>query len=338
MARNAPAPSSTYPLLQRGPGHRWWHPVVGLLLAALGIMVVAPLVLLPVLLVVAALEPGAFSEDVLAAFDVQQHVTPAGLLWLNLSLAAGVPLALLLQRTVHGLPAGTVSSVLGRVRWRFVWLTGVAAVVTLVLTFGLGLLVPEGLPGADSGPGGPPSSTVALALVLLLTTPLQAAGEEYLFRGYLMQAIGAITGGRVLSVIGSALIFAVAHGAQNVPLFVDRFAFGIVAGIAVVVTGGLEAGIAMHVLNNLVALGAALAFGDLTGSLTPTEASWWNLPLTLVQSVVFLALVVWLARRTGVATQTPAAPPELAGPGRSVYSQPSVGGHATRPDNPWGMG
>ena len=37
-----------------------------------------------------------------------------------------------------------------------------------------------------------------------------------------------------------------------------------------ITTGGLEAGIAMHVLNNFLAFGAALAFGDMTTALTPT--------------------------------------------------------------------
>ena len=36
-------------------------------------------------------------------------------------------------------------------------------------------------------------TTVALALIVLFTTPLQAAGEEYAFRGYLLQAVGSLT-------------------------------------------------------------------------------------------------------------------------------------------------
>ena len=61
-----------------------------------------------------------------------------------------------------------------------------------------------------------------------------------------------------------AVLFALAHGlGQSVPIFFDRLAFGLVAGLLVVLTGGLEAGIAMHVLNNWVAFGLTLAFGDM---------------------------------------------------------------------------
>ena len=133
-------------------------------------------------------------------------------------------------------------------------------------------------------------ATVVSALVVLLTTPLQAAGEEYLFRGYLLQAFGSL----FRSTVGgdracTAVLFAFAHGAQNFPLFFDRFAFGLIAGWLVTRTGGLEAGIALHILNNFLAFGLALSFGDLTSTLNVSEVSWWNIVLTLTQSVVYTA-------------------------------------------------
>jgi hypothetical protein len=87
-------------------------------------------------------------------------------------------------------------------------------------------------------------------------------------------------------------------------VFFDRFAFGVVAGTLVIMTGGLEAGIAMHVLNNFLAYGIALAYGDMSSTLNPTGGSWWSIPVTLTQSLVYLALAVWLARRMGLATTT----------------------------------
>ena len=55
---------------------------------------------------------------------------------------------------------------------------------------------PNELSGTPSFPTG---QLLATAIVILLTTPLQALGEEYGFRGYLMQAFGsliALPGGR----------------------------------------------------------------------------------------------------------------------------------------------
>ena len=140
--------------------------------------------------------------------------------------------------------------------------------------------------------------------MVLLLTPLQAAGEEYAFRGYLTQAFGGLLGSRWLAVLGPALLFALAHGAQDLPVFFDRFAFGVVSGVLVIATGGLEAGIAMHVLNNWLAFGLALAFGDMASTLNPTGGSWWSIPVTLTQSLAFLGLTLLAARRMGVATRT----------------------------------
>ena len=57
-------------------------------------------------------------------------------------------------------------------------------------------------------------------------------------------------------------------------------------------TGGLEAGIAMHVLNNFLAFGLALAFSDMGSTLNPTGGTWWSIPVTLTQSLVYLALAL----------------------------------------------
>jgi len=111
-------------------------------------------------------------------------------------------------------------------------------------------------------------------------------------------------------VLVPAVLFALAHGAQDAPIFVDRLAFGVVAGVLVIATGGLEAGIAMHVLNNFLAYGVALAYSDMTTALNPGDGSWWQLPVTLTQSLSYLVVVTWVARRTGLARTTS----ELEGP------------------------
>ena len=79
------------------------------------------------------------------------------------------------------------------------------------------------------------------------------------------------------------------------------------AGLIVILVGGLEAGIALHILNNLLAFGIAIAYDQLDSTLTVSSASWWQLPVTVVQNGVFLVLVLWVARRMGLRNTT--APP-----------------------------
>ena len=236
-------------------------------------------------------------------------LTPVGLVVVCLSLAAAVPIVIATTRLAHGLPGSWIMSVVGRLRWRWLLACIGLAAVALGAALLLALLLPEhGGAAVEGGAANDATDrTVAFALIILLLIPLQAAGEEYAFRGYLTQAVGGLVKGRTgtaMAVAVPALLFALAHGAQDAPVFLDRFAFGIVAGVLVIVTGGLEAGIAMHVLNNWVFFGLSLAFGDIEEALAPVAGTWWLLPGTLVQSLGYLALVAWVARRRQVETST----------------------------------
>jgi membrane protease YdiL (CAAX protease family) len=247
------------------------------------------------------------------------HLTPGGLAYLNLSLAAAIPVAMLVTRVLHQLRPAWLASVRPRIRWRWFGWCLALAVLALVATLIVSAVLPAQGP-SDTKVGGSLnhwSSTMRdYLLVILFLTPLQAAGEEYAFRGYLTQAFGGIFRGRWAAVVIPAFLFALAHGGQDVPVFFDRFAFGLVAGVLVIATGGLEAGIAMHVLNNFVAFGLALAYGDISSTLNATSGSWWNIPVTLTQSLVFLALVLRAARRRNLATRTEA--PDFASPHQAV--------------------
>jgi hypothetical protein len=92
--------------------------------------------------------------------------------------------------------------------------------------------------------------------------------------------------------------------------------FGIVAAWLVIRTGGLEAGIALHVFNNYLAFGLALLFGDMNATLDIGDVSWWNVPVTLTQSLVYAALVAWVAKAMKVQrrTRVPGHPPDQEQP------------------------
>jgi membrane protease YdiL (CAAX protease family) len=299
-----------YHLVQRYVGRwgvpGWWRPVAGLLVGIL-LMLLAQLALLVGFLFF-FLADGGDVDDRLNALSDTSHVTPSLLAYLNLSLAAAIPVALFLTWVFHRLSPGWICSVAGRLRWRWMAVTFLLAFAALVATVIVGSFVPAAGDPADSS-GGLNSWSDTLrdfVVVILLLTPLQAAGEEFAFRGYLTQAFGGLfaplgpMAARAAAVLLPAVLFALAHGAQDAPVFVDRLAFGLVSGILVIATGGLEAGIAMHVLNNFLAYGFALAFSDMTSALNPTGGSWWTLPTTLTQSLVYLALSIWAARRMGV--------------------------------------
>jgi membrane protease YdiL (CAAX protease family) len=235
-----------------------------------------------------------------------ENPTPLGLAYLNVSLASAIPVAFLAIWALHGLRPRWLTSVVPRMRWGYFAVCIGLSVIALIATVIVGLLLPSAGGEQVTGELAPlDEQALQFMLVVLFLTPFQAAGEEYLFRGYLTQAVGALVPprpglrflGRTLAVVIPAFLFALAHGfGQSPPVFFDRFAFGIVAGVLVIATGGLEAAIAMHVLNNFVAFGFAIVLGEMDSAMNPGEASWWILPTTLTQSLVYLVLALVVAR------------------------------------------
>jgi membrane protease YdiL (CAAX protease family) len=225
-------------------------------------------------------------------FDVAEG--PVGFVFGNLLLAAAIPVSVAAVVLAFLRPPGWLMSVTLRLRWRWLavcaaWLTGWALVTTAVW------FLLDGVPST----GG--EDALLLIGLCLLTTPLQAAGEEFLVRGWLSQSIGAWFArpvlGAVVAALASATVFALLHGSQNAWLFGDRFVFGLVASYLVWRTGGLEAAIALHTISNVAAIVPSALEGTLDESLTLTEAPVGTVLLDVVTLLLATALVVWLARR-----------------------------------------
>jgi hypothetical protein len=317
-----PEPREYHQML-RTWNYAWWKPVLGIVLVIVGMMVVAPLLLMPILIGGVMFEEGSFWENFEKAATLEE-VGPAALLYLNLALGSAILVTWAVMRWVHRMRPRWLTSVMPKMRWKLLFIFVGISVVALIAQVIVAVVIEAVMAGSQEvAPTGElnelTATTALLAVIVLLTTPFQAAGEEYVFRGYLMQAIGSLSRSKWLALIVTATLFAVAHGVQNFPLFFDRFMFGLIAGWLVIRTGGLEAGIAMHILNNFVAFGFALLFSDLSSTLNVSEVGWENIPVTLTQALTYAGLVLLVVRKLDVQRRT-APPADLlppAEPGRS---------------------
>jgi hypothetical protein len=278
-----------------------------MLSAVFGVVVIAPLVTAPIL-VVPALVQGLDALHYLRQLANGSIVTPVVLAYINVTLALLIPLCWLIVRYVHYLRPRWLASVRPGMRWGLLGRCVAIAVGLSVVQLGVvAALLPAGSePSASQVPV--TERLLALAIVVV-TTPLQSAGEEYFFRGYLGQAIGALVRTPLVPILATSLLFAAAHGSQDAPLFCDRLAFGLIAGWLVWRTGGLEAGIAMHAVNNLLALGIAISAGLLSETLVVTGTSWVVALVDIALLVTFAAVVDGWCRRSGVRVKTPGPPP-----------------------------
>jgi membrane protease YdiL (CAAX protease family) len=216
---------------------------------------------------------------------------------------------------------GWSSSVRARLRPALLWIW--ARVAFLVLGVGIGVSVLLGVVLGGEELGGPVHSLGWLLLVVLLTTPLQSAAEEYVFRGYLSQAIAGWIGrpqaGAIVAAVVTAALFSAAHAPPDVPTFLDRFAFGLAASAVVWLTGGLEAAIVMHAVNNVLVftLAGLLGEGVATDSV-PVGASLLFLVISVLTMAAYVFVVARLRGRVRPETRTDAL--DLRGGPRPVWA------------------
>lgn len=153
---------------------------------------------------------------------------------------------------------------------------------------------------------GRPDGWVLLLVMAVLVTPFQAAGEEYLFRGWLVQNIAVWFSrpllGWIVSTVASSGLFALAHGSLDPWVFLDLAVFGAVACYLNWRTGGLETGIALHLVNNVTLGIATITIGGYTESFvdTTTTGRPLDLAVSVVVQAVAAALLLGQGRRSRV--------------------------------------
>ncbi|MER7696560.1 type II CAAX endopeptidase family protein [Streptomyces sp. NPDC096095] len=224
-----------------------------------------------------------------------------------LGLAIGIPIVLWGARMLGRRPAGTVSSVVGRLRWGWLWRCAAVAFPLMVLQ--VGLLIAwtwNDEPLGESGAGFPgwPVFLLSLAVVLALV-PFQAAAEEYVFRGWLVQVIGRVVRSPWPAIVLASLLFALAHGFGELSGFLLLLYSALWWGWLVIRTGGLEAVIVMHVANNLLAFGLAAGFGELASTETAADAPWQAMAVELVFAPLYCLTMARIAGRRGVERMSP---------------------------------
>lgn len=277
--------------------HAWWKP---LLLVLVGL---AWLVVGSVLGLVAMVADGGLARSLEQAQAVGDPlaglvVTPALFVANNLSLALAIPLAMLAQWAIWGQRPRWLASVAGGFRWGW-FARCLAWAFPIVGAFVAGAYLLE--PAADVRWR---DHTVFMILVVLLTTPLQCAGEEYLVRGLLQRGVGSwfaheTLGWAVATAVGS-LTFMALHLAQDPWLNVFYLAFGVTLSWLTWRTGGLEAAIAIHTANNVTGM-ALLPFTDFSTMFDRSQGT--GSPWGLVQVVVVAgvaAILAWQGRRRQV--------------------------------------
>ena len=244
------------------------------------------------------LNPGGEYGDWLRASVA--FATPWGMLAGHLGLAMLIPISLAVALFVHRRHPRWLASVRPWFRWHYLAFSmGLALVVFNLFLFLQHLGQP--FPALQ-----PQQNYWIFLVVILLTSPLQAAAEEFFFRGYLLQSFHTLAPRSPwFGVVCSAALFALFHGTQNIPLFLDRFAFGVMVGVLVVKTGGLEAAIGAHVINNVLAFSYAGLYSTIAQVKATQVIGWIDLAWDLAGFGTYTVVAIVLGNRLRLATTTP---------------------------------
>ena len=219
----------------------------------------------------------------------------AAVIFPNVILFVGVWLA---QRWVHRRTLSALTTAY-TFRWPLVWQTMLVWLGVMVASTVIEALL---YPGRyefvfDAG------KWLMFAPVVLLLIPIQASGEELMFRGYLMQAVSRLTTRPWLLIAISGIAFMVPHFANpemsnaiggQVPMALNYLLVGIGTAWLSVRDNGIERAIGMHVVNNVYA-GVLVGYeGSVLGTPTLFAANvidaWYGV-ITLV--IGFAVLLFW---------------------------------------------
>ncbi|WP_024357051.1 CPBP family intramembrane glutamic endopeptidase [Leucobacter chironomi] len=337
-------PLEYHRLLRGTANYRWWKPLLLLVLSGVyfGVFtVMLTVVFIPILMVG---DPGYMNDLAAGTTEIIDTQRPLSVLMSMLSIIIMLPAVILAMLSLGMRPVGRIWSVAARVRWGLLLRLLGAAVLALIAMTVVGMGAEIGLqaivdPSALSEPSAEATrdfdvsaAMVSLVLVLVLV-PIQAATEEVVFRGLFMQVLGSWLRNPWFAILIPSVAFAAAHiydfwGLAAVGLL------GVVAAWLTWRTGGLEAAIAIHIVNNLVGFGFMVTgFGGETAQTAEGGSAGG-----LLGQIVGLGLFVWLTlkifRRGGhgrsridlVRSPAPAGPVEPVT--AAVPEQPSLAGDA----------
>lgn len=282
----APDGTAFHRLARSRADYRWWRPVLTLLCAA-GIYCVLVLASVVFLFILGIFVPAVATTVDSAVSSETDLRDPGQLAFLLGTVCLLWPAAALGVRWGGRRSAGTLSSVTGRLRWQLFPRMLALAAGLLLAGSTVTLLLPAAPSGESSGSGDTGGWWLML-LVAVAVVPFQAAAEEYAFRGLLMQVIGSWLRHPAFAILLPVPLFVLGHGYGLVGQ-IDVAVFAVAAGWLTWRTGGLEAAIALHVVNNLVVLAlGAVGMADPNAVDLPLA----HLPVSITVVLAYALLVV----------------------------------------------
>ncbi len=237
-----------------------WRLVLGLFLALAVMFGLARGVLS---MVRSFVEPDAYLEF---SRSMDSGDTPGGLLALLVLMGTMGLGTVVVSELIHGRSSGSLFGARGRF-WQQFWQACFFLLLVQVMIAGL----PPWPFRMGTVPGVPAGTWLMLLPVTLVAVLIQTASEEVFFRGYFQSQLAARLAHPLIWLCLPSAVFALAHyapdtyGSNALPVAVWAFAFGVAAADLTARSGTLAPAIALHFVNNFIALGVMSLSGEMSG-------------------------------------------------------------------------
>ena len=219
-----------------------------------------------------------------AGYDGMDFYSAGGAFYNGVSAASVIPCLFLAALIVRDRPVSSYLSSMGGWRWKvFLKTLGVSSVILGIPTIVLHLL---------QGRTGQVQFTLGGFILLTLLVPFQGIGEELVYRGYIMQTVASWLILPAAGIIVQTLAFASTHP-YNVIGITEIAVSGLLYALVCVITKGIEAGSALHIVNNMFEICmCGIGFGSITAEQTIPSVAF-----NLFFKLLFFAAILYADRK-----------------------------------------
>lgn len=287
------------------PRHRRWSPLAEGGVLAAGIILVSIVFFIVFFIVAMIVGADSFMAEMNTA-DVESldMTNPWIFFFMFGSIAIWLPVVFLTRWLFRPRPLGLIWSVTGRIRCKWLLLTmGLATAVFVAIYGGVTLVEVLFASPADAGQVNlaerHPWWWLTLAMMLVVV-PLQCTAEELVFRGYMAQALGRWLKNPAWVILLPAPLFMLGH-LYDVWGQLSVLWMAIVTGFLTWKTGGLEAAISLHVVNNLIVTITSLLWPVEVDEGVSSSVGLLGFGVIFVIELVYAVIVLLLVKRAGIA-------------------------------------
>lgn len=253
--------------------YKWYKPLITIVLVAILYIVFETIL---TLVFQAVYGTNVLNSIAMGGYETL-NTSDVSIYYSYLSLVMFAPAIYIASKIVRDRPFSSYSSSRGGWNWKL-YLKCLSIPFAIYLVFYLISI----LMGNESG-GHSQVSLIAMIISLILI-PAQCIVEEHVFRGILMQTLGAWLKNPLFAIIIQAIIFGMVHSYNAIGMISIGIS-GIIYGLLAWRTNGLEASSAIHSINNLMSFfPVALGLSTLSSTVTYTDFAL-DIIITLVTAL-----------------------------------------------------